>query len=156
MSVNLNDFVSLSEFLLGLPFQPPLPLLTALDQDLANVYLTTLDSAYPAKAPNQPTPLEQLVGIWTGIQKLPPSQWTAAVNTQIMGNANFAELAQNLILAWYSGFHSYIGDNPTPPTPDPANYEQTLVWVLAQAHPMGVPLSFGYWQYAPQPQGTGA
>ena len=31
---------------------------------------------------------------------------------------------------------------------DPA-FQRTLVWVLAQAHPMGVPLSFGYWQYPP-------
>ena len=145
---NLDAFISLSEFLLGLPFQSPLPPLTALDTDLAATYYSGLSSS-----PN----MAQLLSVWAGIQQLPKNQWTAAVNTQVLGNATLQVLAQNTLLVWYSGFHSFIGDNA--PTPDPANYEQTLVWVLAQAHPMGVPLSFGYWQYppsAPQPQGTGA
>ena len=140
---SLKAFISLSEFLLGLPFQPPLPPLTALDPDLANTYYTAMSGL-----PN----MALLLSTWTGIQKLPKNQWTAAVNTQIFGNTNLQPVAQNTLLVWYTGFHSFIGAGS--PSPDPANYEQTLVWVLAQAHPMGVPLSFGYWQYAPQPQGA--
>ena len=145
--MNLNDFITLSEFLLGVPFQPPLPTLTALDPDLANVYLNQLTTAY------SPALMTQLLGVWTTIQKQPKSQWTSAVQQQIMSSATLGELAQNIILAWYVDFHTFIGAN-TSPSPDPANYEQTLVWVLAQAHPMGVPLSFGYWQF--KPTGTGA
>jgi len=140
--MNLDDFISLSEFLLGVPFQPPLPPLTSLDPDLANTYFNQLSQYSPQKAY-----MSQLLSTWTGIQKLPVSQWTAAVNTQIMSDSNLGPLARQVILAWYTGFHPFLG---VPPQPDPANYEQTLVWMLAQAHPMAVPLSFGYWQYKPQ------
>jgi hypothetical protein len=124
------------------PFQPPLPPLTALDPGLAGVYFNQLSAYSPQNAY-----MSQLLTTWTGIQKLPANQQTAAVNAQIMADANLGPLARQIILAWYTGFHPYFG---TPPQPDPANYEQTLVWMLAQAHPMGVPLSFGYWQYKPQ------
>jgi hypothetical protein len=139
--MTLQDFISLSEFLLGVPFQPPLPPLTSLDPDLANVYFNQLSANSPSGL------MAQLLNTWTGIQKLPRSQWTAAVNTQIMNDPKMGPLARQVILAWYTGFHPYLGSGPQP---DPANYEQTLVWMLAQAHPMAVPLSFGYWQYKPQ------
>jgi hypothetical protein len=150
--MNQNDFINLSEFLLGLPLEPPLvPVaITDLDPDLANVYLSVLTQWSP-----QASSLDQLASTWEGIQKLPANQQAAAVTSQIMNdpnNPNLGVLARQIILAWYTGFHSWFS-GPTPifptPTPDPANYEQTLVWLLAQAHPMGVPLSFGYWQYPP-------
>jgi len=140
--MNLNDFVSLSKFLLGIPFQPPLPPITNLDPDLANVYLTQLNTWSPQKAY-----MDSLLTTWEGIQKLPADKQTGAVNTQIMNDPNLGLLARQIILAWYTGFHPWFQGQQ--PTPDPANYERTLVWVLAQAHPMGVPLSFGYWQYPP-------
>jgi hypothetical protein len=148
--MNLNDFITLSEFLLGVPFQPPLPPLTSLDPDLASVYFNQLSAYSP-----QSSYMAALLTAWTGIQKMPAAQWTAAVNSQIMSDPNLGSLARQIILAWYTGFHPYYPPPPgqpaqPPPQPDPANYEQTLVWVLAQAHPMGVPLSFGYWQYQPQ------
>jgi hypothetical protein len=144
----LDDFISLSEFLLGIPFQPPLPPLNDLDQDLANVYMTQLSMYGP-----QPSFMTTLLSTWEGIQaqKLSPEQQTAAVQSQIMNDANLGPLARLIILAWYTGFHPWFPPPAPPvnPKPDPANYEQTLVWLLAQAHPMGVPLSFGYWQYPP-------
>ena len=139
--MSLDDFISLSEFLLGVPFQPPLPPLTSLDPDLANVYYNQLTGAKQAL-------MQSLLTTWTTILKMPASQRTVAVNSQIMGDAKLGPLARQIILAWYTGFHPYYPGND--PQPNPANYEQTLVWMLAQAHPMGVPLSFGYWQYKPQ------
>lgn len=144
----LDDFISLSEFLLGIPFQAPLPPITDLDRDLANVYMTQLNLYSP-----QASLMTALLSTWEGIQnqKLDPDQQTAAVNTQIMNDANLGLLARQIILAWYTGFHPWFPPPapPAQPKPDPANYERTLVWVLAQAHPMGVPLNFGYWQYPP-------
>ena len=152
--MNLDDFVSLSEFLLGVPFppaqpgQPPLPSLTALNRDLANAYMTQLSTWSP-----QGSSMDALLSTWEGIQKFPTvPERTAAVNTQIMNDPNFGPLARQIILAWYTGFHPWFPGQQ--PTPDPANYEQALVWVLAQAHPMGVPLSFGYWQYPPSSAGS--
>jgi len=139
--MSLDDFISLSEFLLGVPFQPPLPPLTSLDPDLANVYYNQLTGTNQAL-------MQSLLTTWTTILKMPASQRTVAVNSQIMGDAKLGPLARQIILAWYTGFHPYYPGNG--PQPNPANYEQTLVWMLAQAHPMGVPLSFGYWQYKPQ------
>ena len=73
-----------------------------------------------------------------------------------MSDPNLGPLARQIILAWYTGFLPWSPGQQPPqqPTPDPANYEQTLVWTLAQAHPMGVPLSFGYWQYPPGGAGS--
>jgi len=145
--MNLNDFVSLSEFLLGVPFQPPLPTLNSLDPDLANVYMTQLAANSP-----QGSSMAQLLSNWETIQKQPPTERTVSVNTLVTGDTDLGSLARQIILAWYTGFHPYFGSGPAP---DPQNYERVLVWELAQAHPMAVPLSFGYWQYAPQSgQGT--
>jgi hypothetical protein len=152
--MNPDDFLSLSEFLLGIPFppaqpgQPPLPAITALDPDLGNVYMTQLIT-WSQQGPY----MAQLLTTWEGIQKLTTVQLqTAAVNSQIMNDKNLGPLARQIILAWYNGFHPWFPGQQ--PTPDPANYEQTLVWVLAQAHPMAVPLSFGYWQYPPPTAGS--
>ena len=142
--MNLQDFISLSEFLLGIPLQPPLVLspITDLDPDLANIYFTQLNQYSP-----QASFMNSLLAKWTQIQQQPANQWTNLVNTQIMNDPNLGLLARQIILAWYNGFHPWFPGQQ--PTPDPANYERALVWVLAQAHPMGVPLSFGYWQYPP-------
>lgn len=141
--MSLQDFISLSECLLGLPWQAPLPVLTALDPDLADFYQTQLVSTG--------TTLDPLLNVWTSIQNqnLPPQQQAALVQSQIMSNATLGPVAQQVLLAWYTGFHPWFPPPPASPTPDPARYEQTLVWLLAQAHPMGVPLAFGYWQYPP-------
>lgn len=150
--MNLDDFISLSELLLGIPFpppepgQPPLPQITNLDPALAQVYMSQLSQWSP-----QSSSMGPLLTTWTEIQKKPPGKQAAAVSTQIMSDPNLGSLARQIILAWYTGFHPWFG---SPPTPDPANYEQTLVWVLARAHPMGVPLSFGYWQYPPAGGGS--
>jgi hypothetical protein len=151
-TLNLNDFISLSEFLLGIPFPPPLPPITSLDQGLAQIYLNGTSSNPGLATQNSSMPL--LLSTWHTIQMQPSSQWPALVASQIFGNPALALAAQQTILAWYTDFHNENANflNPNPalnPQPDAALYEKTLVWLLAQAHPMGVPLSFGYWQYPP-------
>jgi hypothetical protein len=155
--VSLDAFITLSEFLIGVPFPPPqpgqqpLPPITALDPALGQVYMTQLTAWSP-----QSSFMGQLLTTWAGIQAMPPGQGQIdAVNSQIMSDPNLGPLARQIILAWYTGFLPWSpGPPPQQPTPDPANYEQTLVWSLAQAHPMGVPLSFGYWQYPPVGSGS--
>lgn len=143
--MNLADFISLSEYLLGLPWQAPLPPINNLQSqsDLANVYMTQL-SAWSLEGPF----MAELLTTWDGIQGQPEPQKTASMNSMIMADANMGPLARQIILAWYTGFHPWAQGQQ--PTPDPANYEAALVWQLAQAHPMGVPLSFGYWQDVPK------
>jgi hypothetical protein len=90
-----------------------------------------------------------LLATWHTIAQQPASQWPTLFQSQIQGVPALWTVAQSVVLAWYTGV---CGTTPR----DPALYERTLVWVLAQAHPMGVPLSFGYWQYAPSASGSGA
>lgn len=146
--MNLDDFMSLSGFLLGIPFQSPLPPINDLDPDLGQFYLNLLTPYVPA------TSLANLASTWENIQTQPSSQWPALVDQQIFGNPDLKQWAQQIILVWYTG-SVWLPTIPGGNTPrDPEHYERTLVWVLAQAHPMAVPLSFGYWQYPPV--GTGA
>ena len=145
--MNLDDFISLSEFLLGLPWQAPLPPINDLKQhsDLAQVYMDQL-TAWSLQGPF----MAELLTDWEGVQGQPEAQKTAWVNS-IIGDPNMGPLClltRQIILAWYNGFHPWIPGSQ--PTPDPANYEDALVWQLAQAHPMGVPKSFGYWQDLPE------
>jgi len=147
--MNVNDFVSLSEFLLGIPFQSPLPNITDLDPDLAQFYLNLLNQ-YGSYVPSKKT-LDDLASTWDGIQTQPSTQWPTLVEQQIFSNPDLNAWAQQIIFVWYTGSMWVPGlpsGNPNTDR-DPGNYERTLVWVLAQAHPMGVPLSFGYWQYPP-------
>jgi len=151
-TLNLNDFISLSEFLIGIPFPPPLPPITSLDPTLAQTYLNGSQSNPGLAAQNSNMGL--LLSTWHTIQMQPPSQWPALVASEIFGNPDLQLAAQQTILAWYTDFHNengnFLNSNPAlNPQPDAGLYEKTLVWVLAQAHPMGVPLSFGYWQYPP-------
>jgi hypothetical protein len=151
-TLNLNDFISLSEFLLGIPFPPPLPPITSLDPALAQTYLNGTQSN-PGLATQNPN-MGLLLSTWHTIQMQPSSQWPALVQSQIFGNPALQLAAQQTILAWYIDFHIENQNFQNPdstlnPQPEAGLYEKTLVWSLAQAHPMGVPLSFGYWQYPP-------
>jgi|SRR5579864_3443572 len=127
---SLADFISFSNFVLGIP----LPQVQDLDQGLAQVYMTNLGQGG--------VDLSNLLATWHTIAQQPQSQWPTLFDAQIKGSATLWPVAQQVVLAWYTGV---CGTVPR----DPAYYEQTLVWVLAQAHPMGVPLGFGYWQYLP-------
>ena len=152
--MSLNDFLNLSEFLLGIPFQPPLPAITDLDPNLAQTYYTRLISDANASVippggvtadPNwaiSPQKMTLMLSTWSQIAAQPAGQWQSLFNTQVQANASLWPLAQQIVMAWYTGVCANV-----PRTAD--LYEQTLVWVLAQAHPMGVPLAFGYWQYPP-------
>lgn len=131
---DLNVFIDLSKFMLGIPFQPPLPPISDLDAGLAQTYYSRL-------AP-QNSQMPNLLTVWSQITAQPPDQWAALFKAQIQNNAALCPVAQQIVIAWYTGACGNV--------PRSADlYEQTLVWVLAQAHPMGVPLAFGYWQYPP-------
>jgi hypothetical protein len=145
--MNVDDFVGLSEFLVGVPFPPPLPPMTALDPKLAAVYMNEL-TTWSLQGPF----MEQLLATWNAIKDQPVEERTASVNRLIMSDENLGPLARQIILAWYTGFHPWAAGQQ--PTPDPANYSSALVWMLASAHPAGVPLSFGYWK--DRPAGTGS
>jgi len=140
--MSLADFIGLSEFLVGVPFAPPLPQVDALDPKLAQVFLDQL-TTWSLEGPF----MDQLLATWNGIASEPVAERTAAVNRLIMADPNLGPLARQIILAWYTGFHPWAAGQQ--PTPDAANYEGALVWTLARAHPMAVPLSFGYWNTAP-------
>lgn len=127
----IADFISFSNFVLGIP----LPQVPNLDPQLAQVYMTNLQKGG--------VNLSSLLSTWQSISKQPQSQWPALFDAQIKGSSTLWPAAQSVVVAWYTGV---CGSVPR----DPNYYDRTLVWVLAQAHPMGVPLSFGYWQYPPQ------
>ena len=143
-----DDFLTLSEFLVGVPFAPPLPPIGALDPTLAQTYYNRLVSNANDPAPaNPPLPtaaqqMTNLLGVWSQIAAQPGSQWPGLFATNIQNNPALWATAQQIVLAWYTGVCGNVAR-----TAD--LYDRTLVWVLAQAHPMGVPLAFGYWQYAP-------
>jgi hypothetical protein len=150
--MNLNDFISLSGFLLGIPFKPPLPPINDLDPDLGQFYLDLLNK-YASYVPKGS--LTDLASTWQSIQAQPSSQWDAQVRKLIFGT-DLNDWAQQIIYVWYTG-SMWVPNLPSgnPNTDrDAERYERTLVWWLAQAHPMGVPKSFGYWQYPPS--GTGS
>jgi hypothetical protein len=138
----MRDFITLSEFLLGIPLPPPLPSIT-LDPKLAEVYETQL-TMWSVQGPY----MEQLLATWNDILGQPAEQRTELVDARIMNDPNLGPLARQIILAWYTGFHPWAPGQQ--PTPDPANYEQSLVWALSFGHPIGVPKSFGYWHTAPE------
>ena len=149
-----DDFLSFSAFMIGIPFQPPLPSIANLDPTLAQTYCTNLIN--PANAsvvppggtapdPNwaiTPDKMTAFLAVWRGIAAQPRNNWPGLFQSQIQANASWWPLAQQIAMAWYTGVCANVPRSA-------ALYEQTLVWVLAQAHPMGVPLAFGYWQYAP-------
>jgi hypothetical protein len=139
--MNVDDFLSLSELLVGIP-SPVLPPGTSLDPKLAQVYMHQL-STWSVQGPF----MEQLLTTWNEIKNQPPDLRNTSVNALIMADPNLGPLARQAILAWYSGFHPWVEGQQ--PTPDPAYYSQALVWILAYAHPTAVPLSFGYWEGLP-------
>ncbi len=152
--MNLDDFISLSKFLIGIPFQPPLPPIMDLDPDLGQFYLNLLNQ-YGSYVPSKKS-LDDLATTWQSIQTQPSSQWPALVEQQIFGNPDLSSWAQQIIFVWYTG-SMWVPNLPMMATNtprDPERYERTLVWVLAQAHPMAVPLAFGYWQYPPSVAGA--
>ena len=141
MNMNTDDFLSLSELLVGIP-SPVLPAGTRLDPKLAKFYMDQL-STWSVQGPF----MEQLLTTWDVIKDQPPDLRNASVNALIMNDPNLGPLARQIILAWYNGFHPWSAGQQ--PTPDPTFYDQQLVWIVSYAHPMAVPLSFGYWQTVP-------
>jgi hypothetical protein len=67
--------------------------------------------------------------------------------------SNQAQLAQAIILMWYLGSWyppSFLGTNSQQQVVSSQAYTKSLVWNLAQAHPMGFSaFTFGYWSQPP-------
>jgi len=141
MNMNLDDFLSLSELLVGIP-SPVLPASMHLDPKLGQVYMDQL-CTWSVQGPF----MQQLLDTWNEIKNQPPALRNASVDALIMNDPNLGPLARQVILAWYNGFHPWVAGQQ--PTPDPANYSQALVWIIAYAHPAAVPLNFGYWHTPP-------
>ncbi len=139
--MNVDDFLSLSELLVGIP-SPVLPAGTQLDPKLAQVFMDQL-CTWSVQGPF----MEQLLTTWNVIKDQPPDLRNASVNALIMNDPNLGPLARQIILAWYNGFHPWVEGQQ--PTPDPAYYSQALVWIVAYAHPVAVPLRFDYWHTLP-------
>lgn len=135
--MNFADFLSFSNFVLGIP----LPQVPSLDQGLAQTYFNLLTS--------NNVDITQLLTTWHGITLQPKSQWPSLFQTDIASNTTLWPQAIQVTMLWYTGVWDPNSSNSALNSRNPALYEQTLVWVLAQAHPMGVPLGFGYWQYPP-------
>lgn len=140
--MNVDDFITLSELLVGIP-SPVLPEGTTLDPATAQSYLDQL-CTWSVQGPF----MEQLLDTWNVIKDQPPELRNESVNALIMNDPNLGPLARQVILAWYNGFHPWSEGQQ--PTPDPATYNQLLVWALAYAHPIAVPLRFGYWRTLPR------
>ena len=139
--MNVDDFLSLSELLVGIP-SPVLPAGTQLDPKLAQVFMDQLRT-WSVQGPF----MEQLLTTWNVIKDQPPDLRNASVDALIMDDVNLGPLARQVILAWYNGFHPWsMGQQPTP---NPAFYSEALVWVVAYAHPVAVPLRFDYWHTLP-------
>lgn len=139
--MNVDDFLSLSELLVGIP-SPVLPPGTTLDPKAARFYMDQLRT-WSVQGPF----MGQLLSTWNEIKGQPPEMRNASVNALIMNDPNLGPLARQIILAWYNGFHPWSdGQQPTPNT---AFYAQQLVWILSYSHPMAVPLRFGYWETIP-------
>ena len=139
--MNVDDFLSLSELLVGIP-SPVLPEGTQLDPKLAKVFMDQL-CTWSVQGPF----MQQLLDTWNVIKDQPTDLRNASVNALIMNDPNLGPLARQVILAWYNGFHPWTEGQQ--PTPDPANYSKALVWIVAYAHPVAVPLRFDYWATVP-------
>jgi len=140
--MNVDDFLCLSELLVGIP-SPVLPPGTQLDPKLAQVYMDQL-TTWSVQGPF----MEQLLDTWNQIRYQPPELRNASVQALIMNDPNLGPLARQIILAWYNAFHPWTQGQQ--PTPDPAYYSQALVWIVAYAHPVAVPLRFDYWHTRPR------
>jgi hypothetical protein len=132
--MNEDDFLSLSNFLLGIPLTAYG--ITALDPNLVQSYLNLLQ--------NNSVDLSALLAAWHPIAGLPPSEQPARFDSAIKGVPDLWAQAQLLIMLWYTGVWGQLPRNVE-------YYGRALVWVLAQRQQaVGVPKSFGYWQYIPE------
>jgi hypothetical protein len=143
VSNTVEGFLSLSEFLIGVPLPPPLPPITSLDPKLAETYLVQL-RAWSVQGPF----MEQLLATWDVIRDQPPDLRTASVEALIMADPNLGPLARQILLAWYTGFRPWSEGQQ--PTPSAANYSDPLVWLLSRGQPSSVPREFGYWHGRPK------
>jgi hypothetical protein len=134
--MNQDDFLSLSNFLLGIPLTGYG--IMALDPDLVQSYFNLLQ--------NNSVDLSALLAAWHPIAGLPPGEQGAHFDSAIKDVRDLWAQAQMLIMLWYTGGWGQLPRNAE-------YYGRALVWVLAQRQQaVGMPKSFGYWQYSPEVQ----
>jgi hypothetical protein len=150
--MTFEEFISLSAALTGYPASTLLPVPDT--QQVGEALYAQLSLA----GNNIPVAqLDQLTQVWNGISATPPPQLEAAVQEQIIGNADITRLAQNIIYLWFFGIWYDLTKNPNSfasPNIDhvvsPLAYTNGLVWGEMGAHPMGYSVGdFGYWANIP-------
>lgn len=88
---------------------------------------------------------------------------TAGFEENVLSQANYANIAQVIILLWYSAAFIEQGFAVDSSTADDNQYTQGLIWRAIQAHPMPYapegrdqtsgPDNFHYWRKAPEEDG---
>ena len=101
--------------------------------------------------------MDNLLNAFRAIQKEPPQQIADTlleVKKPTGQESTQAQLAQAIILMWYLG--SWYPPAPPFPATGPNQvissqaYTKSLVWNVAQSHPMGFSaFTFGYWSQPP-------
>jgi hypothetical protein len=138
--MSIDDFRSLSKFLLGVPL--PEYGIGDLPQDLVAFYFDILDG--------KDAGFTKLIAAWIPLEGLPASEQVARFEREIQGDPYLWRQAQNLIMLWYTGVWDPGSADPALQYPDPSrSYPFALVWVLSQSHPRSVPQGFGSWEHAP-------
>ena len=162
----LNNFLGLSNFLLGIP----LPGIEKLDPTLNALLLTKLDNfladqdSFAKQNQNKwgttgfdippqpdglilsPTTMDRLLQTWKETAASGKDIKTL-IDTKIFAVVDLSTLAQKIIATWYTGLINNI--------PGQASvYSESYVWGVSHAHQASVPHSFGYWQHDPMQAAT--
>lgn len=100
------------------------------------------------------TAMDNLLNAFRAIQKQPAQKIADTlleVKTPTPNESSQAQLAQAIILMWYLGsWYPPPGTNGKQQVISSQAYTKSLVWNVAQSHPMGFSaFTFGYWSQPP-------
>lgn len=100
------------------------------------------------------TAMDDLLNAFRAIQSQPPQKIADNLLEVTMRTpSNQAQLAQAIILMWYLGSWyppPYLASTSKQQVVSSQAYTKSLVWNVAQAHPMGFSaFTFGYWSQQP-------
>lgn len=144
-------FVELSSVLTGMPETTLAPSLDP--TGLKQIYFAAL------RAKADPATLDRLLGIFGAIRTtLPPAQWPAAVDQQILRQDRIGPLARQILKLWLLGiFFSPPDQSVTGEVVNSVAFTHGLLWTAIQAHPTGYSeLPHGYWSSPPPDVGSQA
>ena len=145
----VQDFANMSAALTG--FQPSFirPFLDPVDlsgtfytfavSQVGQQMMDALMSAFDALTKQTPTPSPQTIA-------------DTLLETSSAAPSNQAQLCQSIVAMWYLGswYPPAFQTGGLQQVISSQAYTKSLVWNLAQAHPMGFsPFTFGYWSKAP-------